>query len=56
MLSIKSILGKVLLLFTTFTVTPSAKFSVKFGVYILEQTTEKSKVTNQISKKINSFN
>lgn len=56
MLSIKTMLGKVLLLFIISTVIPSAKFSVKFGDYILEQTTVNSKVTNQISRKINFFN
>lgn len=55
MLFIRTTLGKVLLLFIIFSVSPNAKFSVNFGDYILEQTAENSKVTNQISRKINSF-
>lgn len=47
--------GKSFHLFIIFSVSPIAKFSVNFGDCILEQTTENSKVTNQISRKINSF-
>lgn len=56
MLSIKTMLGKVLLLFVIFAVIPSAKFSVKFEDYILEQSTENSKVASQINRNISSFN